>query len=181
VGAEKIELNSPGPYSITGPKYPCASAGSAVRRILLQLCLALLSLAAWGQSSDAAEIFDVASIKPAVPHESNGMVVYGCSGGPASSNPGRITCNGTNLLLLIEWAYGVSGAQIVGLARPLETFDIVTKVPAGATGPQVSRMWTQVSGQEDNTKLNHANPVCALSAHGRGRKGGLCHEQNRSE
>lgn len=52
-----------------------------------------------------------------------------------------IRCINVGLRGLIAAAYRVSVALVTGVQPPYPAFDVVTKVPAGATQEQVSRMW----------------------------------------
>jgi uncharacterized protein (TIGR03435 family) len=105
------------------------------------LFLALVEGAAFGQSADAPDVFEVASIKPAAPQGADGRYFAGCTGGPGSKDPGRITCTNQGLGGLIAMAYKVSVFRISGLKAPYPSFDIIAKVPAGATRSQITRMW----------------------------------------
>ena len=85
--------------------------------------------------------FEVASIKPsALP--GHGVIRLGPQGGPGSGDPGRVTYTFSTIRDLMVDAYGVKRNQISGGPNWLdsERFDIVAKVPAGATKEQVKVM-----------------------------------------
>ena len=101
------------------------------------LFLALSGGAVWAQSADTPDVFEVVSIKPSAPQGADGRYYSGC----ARVDPGRITCTNTTLYTLLAMAYRISDTRISGLKPPLLAFDIVAKVPAGATPDRVKRMW----------------------------------------
>jgi uncharacterized protein (TIGR03435 family) len=89
--------------------------------------------------------FDVASIKPFAPPQpgpnGRGMFIGG-GGGPGTPDPGRITRSGSTLRDLLMTAYNVKRYQISGPSWiETERYEIVAKVPEGATKEQVSVMW----------------------------------------
>lgn len=108
------------------------------------LLLLLSAGVASAQSADAQGAFEVVSIKPSAPRGAGGVGYYGCKGGPRSTDPGRITCTNTGLPILIVMAYGVSGPRISGMSTRVVPFDIVAKLPAGATPERVPQMWRQL-------------------------------------
>ena len=73
--------------------------------------------------------FEVASVKASGPHS-----VRGSDGGPGSKDPGRYSFGLATLMDLIVVAYEVDSIQISS-KTPLDQqrFDLVAKVPAGAT------------------------------------------------
>jgi uncharacterized protein (TIGR03435 family) len=105
------------------------------------LLLALLSRTAWDQAAGGVDAFEVASIRPAPPPGAGGKRLPGCSGGPGSKDPAMIRCINVGLRGLIAEAYRVSDALVTGVQPPYPIFDVVAKVPTGATEEQVSRMW----------------------------------------
>jgi uncharacterized protein (TIGR03435 family) len=104
-------------------------------------CIALMiSLSAWAQPA-GSNTFEVASIKPSPPPTGN-MFRMGMSGGPGSTDPGRITCDNMALRDLIQRAYALKSYQITGPDWMTSArYDIVAKVPANATKEQVLVMW----------------------------------------
>jgi uncharacterized protein (TIGR03435 family) len=100
------------------------------------LAVLLTSSAAWAQTAENSPAFEVASVKPAAPIVGN-RVMVGMRGGPGSSDPGQITYNNVTVKNLLMNAYGVKGFQISGPGwLDSERYDIVAKVPRGATKEQ---------------------------------------------
>jgi uncharacterized protein (TIGR03435 family) len=147
---------------LTGPRDGSVSVTSAGRvapyrpmRIPNRLTRQLLPVAAIvasygplqpprGQAqSQPAPAFDVASIKPADPAVRTGLLaIPRCTGGPGTNNPGQLTCTNYTLRLLIGRAYNAgkpwqfAGPASLGSAK----FDILAKVPPGATQEQFDLM-----------------------------------------
>jgi uncharacterized protein (TIGR03435 family) len=98
-----------------------------------------------------AQQFDVASVKPVDP-ESGGR--FGSSGGPGTSDPERITYS-VFLQSLLMTAYGVGSDQISGpdwLQR--ERYEIVAKVPPGATKEQANVMLQNLLAERFHVSLH---------------------------
>src|ERR1700735_4926541 len=99
--------------------------------------LAVLILAA----SVYAQTFDVATVKPAASPEPGKPMRIGFSGGPGSRDPGQISGTVT-LSMLVMNAYDVKAYQITGPPwLNMERYEIIAKVPVGATKDQVRVMW----------------------------------------
>lgn len=80
-----------------------------------------------------AQSFEVASIKPAAPMQS-GRIMVGSRGGPGTGEPGQITFTNSSIADLIQSAYDVKSFQVTGPGwLETERFDVIAKVPAGAT------------------------------------------------
>lgn len=97
---------------------------------------------AFGQTADNLT-FEVASVKRTPPPEPGARVFYGPPrGGPGTSDPGQITWTNAALRNILMTAYDV---QTFLVTAPdwmnTERYDIVAKVPAGATRAQVNVMW----------------------------------------
>ena len=89
---------------------------------------------AFGQS------FEVATVRPAPPI-TGGAVRIGIKGGPGTNDPGRVAYDGVTLKMLLQNAYGVKSYQISGPAwLDTERYDVVAKVPDGATKEQSNVM-----------------------------------------
>lgn len=103
-----------------------------MQRTILSASLLVLSCgAAFGQASPS---FEVASVKPAEAPSTPGMLRVGMRGGPGTPDPGQITYSNVTLKNLIMNAYNVKGYQITGPKfLDGDRFDIVAKVPKGAT------------------------------------------------
>lgn len=106
-------------------------------RVIVVLLLAIVCCA---QQPDSQVTFEVASIKPSAPPE-GGRMVMGARGGPGSADPIRFTASNFSLSSLISMAYDLKSYQ---LSAPSwlngERFDIVAKVPPGATREQFRLM-----------------------------------------
>ena len=97
--------------------------------------------AADAKSPDAKLEFEVASIKPSVMPGGRGMIRIGGRGGPGSADPSRATYNFSSLRDLLMDAYSMKRQQITGPDwLDSQRFDIVAKVPEGATKEQVKIM-----------------------------------------
>jgi len=104
--------------------------------------LALACVSAFGQTADSLT-FEVASVKRTPPPEPGARVFYGPPrGGPGTSDPAQITWTNAALRNILMTAYDVQTFLVTApdwLAT--ERYDIVAKVPAGATKAQVNVMW----------------------------------------
>jgi uncharacterized protein (TIGR03435 family) len=99
--------------------------------------------------------FEVASIKPAEPQVMGRMMV-GMRGGPGSGDPGQVTYNNISLRMLLMNAYGVKNFQITGPAwLDTERFDIVAKVPKGASKDDVKPMLQNLLAERFALTLHH--------------------------
>ncbi len=126
--------------------------------------LATVGLLAYGQT------FEVATIKPAAAN----AVAYASRGGPGSNDPGQISYRGWSLRELIMAAFG--SGQAYQLSAPdwldKQRFDIVAKVPAGATKDQVNLMLRSLLAERFKMELHHETknlPIYELTV----AKGGL--------
>ncbi len=99
----------------------------------------LLSLSVFGQTADSLT-FEVASVKRTPPPEPNARVFFGPPrGGPGTSDPGQITWTNAALRNILMTAYDVQTYQVTAPDwMNTERYDIVAKVPAGATKAQVT-------------------------------------------
>ena len=139
------------------------------RRMRTALCLTLACAFLDGQTR-AKPQFEVASVKPAA-----GRIQAPGPGGPGSSDPGQIAY--TNYLLkdLVYRAYEVPPHQ---LSAPSwmddgERFDIVAKVPPGATKTDVPLMLQNLLEERFHLKVHHESreaPAYALTVGKNGSK-----------
>ena len=98
------------------------------------------SCAALAQTAENSPSFEVASVKPAAPITGN-MIRVGMRGGPGSPDPGQITYSNVTVKNVLMNAYGVKGFQITGPGwLDSERYDIVAKVPRGATKAEFMAM-----------------------------------------
>lgn len=81
--------------------------------------------------------FDVSSVKRAGPS----TVRHRISGGPGTASPGQLTCQAVTLKQLVCRAYNIQQYQFAGPAwMNNDEFDIVAKIPAGATKTDLNLM-----------------------------------------
>jgi uncharacterized protein (TIGR03435 family) len=95
------------------------------------------------QDADESLNFEVASVKmaPASVVERPGSGYCQNGPGPGTADPGLLTCTGAPLKLLIFFAYSVQPYQVAGPDWIGSTYyDIVAKVPRGATREQMKLM-----------------------------------------
>jgi uncharacterized protein (TIGR03435 family) len=80
----------------------------------------------------------------------------GRRGGPGTADPGQITWNNATLKTLLTAAYNVKPYQVTGPAwLDTERFDILAKVPAGATQDQVNVMWQNLLKDRFGVAVHH--------------------------
>ena len=135
------------------------------------LCLGCV--VAVGQAADDLT-FEVASVKRSPPPEPNGRVFFGPPrGGPGTSDPGRITWTNAALRNVVMTAYDVQAYQVTAPDwMGTERYDIIAKVPAGATKAQVNVMWQNLLKERFGMVVHHESkefPVDELTV----AKGGL--------
>jgi len=101
-----------------------------------------MSMSAFGQTPDSLT-FEVASVKRTPPPGPNDRVFYGPPlGGPGTRDPGQVTWASATLRNILTTAYDVQTLLITAPDWLLtERYDIIAKVPAGATRAQVNVMW----------------------------------------
>jgi len=114
----------------------------------------VLGCGLWADETAKAPEFEAVSIKPAdMPSMAAAMaggggrmmVRVGCTGGPGSTDPGRLVCNGVNARMLIMRAYNLKTYQITGPGFvDSERYDITAKIPEGTTRDQFSLMLQKV-------------------------------------
>jgi uncharacterized protein (TIGR03435 family) len=106
-----------------------------------------------------AQTFDVATVKPSAPPEPGKPMMIGIRGGPGSADPGQISANVTLSMLLMN-AYDVKAYQLSGPPwLNMERYDVIAKVPAGATKEQVRVMWQNLLADRFGLTLHHQSKV----------------------
>jgi len=109
-------------------------------RLLHAVLIAGLAGTVLAQTTDPSSSFEVASVKAAAP-QGNGRMMMGGGGGPGTRDPGRYTMTNMPLKMLLAQAYDLKQHQVTGPAwLETEHYDIVAKVPAGATKEQMRVM-----------------------------------------
>jgi uncharacterized protein (TIGR03435 family) len=110
---------------------------------------------AFGQAAENLT-FEVASVKPAPPPDPSGRMFMGSRGGPGTPDPGQITWTNATLKFLLMSAYDVKQYQVTGPAwLDTERYNIVAKVPDGATKEQVAVMWQNLLKERFGMVLHH--------------------------
>lgn len=118
--------------------------------------LVLMCAAVSGQappSLGAQPAFEVASVKPAAPQAAN---IARSAGGPGTSDPERFTFTNVTLKTMLMRAYVVKNYQISGPGwLDSERFDILAKVPPGATKEQFEPMLQNLLAERFHLTLHH--------------------------
>src|SRR5580700_6734077 len=138
------------------------------------LCsLAHAQSAANAQPAEAKLGFEVASVKPSALPAGNGVIRLGRQDGPGSGDPGRVTYSFSTIRDLIVEAYSVKRSQVSGGPNWLdsERFDIVAKVPQGATKEQVKVMLQNLLAERFKLTLHRETKELPLYALVVGAKG----------
>jgi uncharacterized protein (TIGR03435 family) len=145
-----------------------------MRRADFCALLAFTSCVAFAQTPGATPAFEVATIKPAAPPETSmgrggGMIMglrMGSRGGPGTSDPGQIAYSGMSMKILLVNAYGVKNYQVSGPSwMDMERFDIVAKVPKGASKDDVKLMMQNLLAERFKLTLHREKkdlPMYAL-------------------
>ena len=125
--------------------------------------------------AQSAVEFEVATIKPAAVPAGRGAIRPGPRGGPGSGDPGRLTYSYSTIADLMANAYSVKRSQISGAPNWLdsERFDIVAKVPEGATKEQAKVMLQHLLAERFKLALHRETkemPVYALVVGSKGPK-----------
>ena len=102
------------------------------------------------------QTFEVASVKPSGPPPQGQRIEGYLQGGPGTADPARITDSRVTLQGLIRAAYGVDFDQIQGpgwIAE--EKYDIMAKVPPGATKDDLKVMLQHLLEERFNLAFHH--------------------------
>jgi uncharacterized protein (TIGR03435 family) len=111
-------------------------------------------VAAFGQAKEDLA-FEVASVKPAAPSP-DGRILVGGRGGPGTPDPGQITWTNATLKVLLTIAYDVKNYQVNGPGwLDSERYDVIAKVPEGATKEQVAVMWQNLLKERFGVVVHH--------------------------
>lgn len=120
---------------------------------------------AFAQAANPRLEFEVASVKPWTPPADGGRgpIMMGMQGGPGTADPSQVRYSGLPLKMVLANAYDVRPFQINGPAwLDMERFDIVAKVPAGATKDQVRIMLQNLLADRFRLKLHHETKDSAV-------------------
>ncbi len=126
---------------------------------------AALCCGAMAQTGQHPTEFEVASVKAAAPQDMHRMQVM-MRGGPGSPDPGQITYTNVSLRNIVMNAYGVKNFQISGPGfLDTERFDVLAKVPKGATKDDLKVMLQNLLAERFQIKLHQEKkelPIYAL-------------------
>jgi uncharacterized protein (TIGR03435 family) len=115
-----------------------------LRRWIGAILAVAVASVCFAQSVDPSLTFEVASVKPTPPPtsaEGKRMIRIGAQGGPGTGDPGQISYSFVSLRNLLTEAFGLKMYQISGQDwMDSERFDIIAKVPSGATKDEVKIM-----------------------------------------
>ncbi|MES1257748.1 MAG: TIGR03435 family protein [Acidobacteriota bacterium] len=135
--------------------------------VLVAVCCRLVhaQFAADARPAEAKLEFEVASVKPSA-RAGRGLMKLD-PGGPGGGDPGRLTYTFSTIRDLMVEAYGVKRYQISGAPNWLdsERFDVVAKIPAGATKEQVTGMLQNLLAERFRLTLHRETrdlPIYAL-------------------
>jgi|SRR5665213_191232 len=125
-------------------------------RHLLWIAGVLTCLSVFGQTADSLT-FEVASVKRSPAPDPNARVFFGPPrGGPGTPDPGQITWTNAALRNMVMTAYDVQTYQVTGPDwMNTERYDIVAKVPVGATKAQVNVMWQNLLTERFGMVVHH--------------------------
>jgi len=124
---------------------------------LLSASIAAFACAiALGQAAKSLT-FEVASVRPSAPVPPTGGVYFGpARGGPGTPDPGQITWSYATTKAMLLTAYDVKNYQINGPAwMDTERYDVIAKVPEGATAEQVREMWQSLLAERFGMTAHH--------------------------
>ncbi|HEY1755401.1 MAG TPA: TIGR03435 family protein [Bryobacteraceae bacterium] len=116
--------------------------------------IALLLVPWCARAADDPLSFEVASIRTVPDIGYPGLGVS--RGGPGTADPGRLTFEHATLKLFVMAAYGLQSFQVSGpewIAG--DRFDIIAKVPAGASKDQANRMLQNLLAERFKLTVHH--------------------------
>jgi uncharacterized protein (TIGR03435 family) len=123
------------------------------------VCLALTPLAAFSQTTPEPTAFEVVSIKAAEAMTGPGIRIG------ISQDKGRVTMSNVTLNIILMQAYRLKQQQLVSPAWMESTrFDIVAKLPEGATKEQVPAMLQTMLSDRFKVKIHKESKVLPIYA-----------------
>ena len=94
-----------------------------------------------------------------------GRIMIGMNGGPGTRDPGQITITNMSIKDLMTSAYNVKSYQVTGPDwMDSQRFDIVAKVPVGATKDDTNVMMQNLLQERFGLKLHHETKDMAMYA-----------------
>lgn len=124
--------------------------------------LLLCSFWALAQQPNPILTFEVASVKPAAP-QAMARLQGSANGGPGTPAPGRIEFTDMPLKALIMRAYDVQSFQVSGPSwMDSQRFDIIAKVPEGATTQDARIMLRNLLADRFRLKLHKGRKEAAI-------------------
>ncbi len=115
-----------------------------------------------GQQPNPKVTFEVASIKPAAP-QPMARLRGSVDGGPGTPAPGRMRFTDMPLKVLIMRAYDVQNFQVSGPSwMDSQRFDIIAKVPDGATQKDARIMLQNLLADRFKLKIHKGSKVAAI-------------------
>lgn len=100
--------------------------------------------------------FEVASVKTADPPAPGKFMFTNVRGGPGTNDPGQVTYTNMPLKFLLINAYDVQRYQVIGPDwLDSERYDVMAKVPQGATKEQARVMLQNLLAERFKMKLHH--------------------------
>lgn len=110
----------------------------------------------YSQSADSRPAFEVAAIKPSAQLDARRVPPRAMSGGPGTPDPSRVSIQFFSLSNLVILAYTLHPYQLSAPSwLETERFDIVAKVPDGATKQQLPLIVQNLLGERFHLMLHH--------------------------
>jgi uncharacterized protein (TIGR03435 family) len=127
-----------------------------IRGAILSGVAAFAGTSAFGQPTQTPT-FEAASVRPSAPVPPTGGVYFGpARGGPGTPDPGQITWSYASMKAMLLTAFDAKNYQISGPAwLDTERYDVIAKVPAGATKEQVNAMWQNLLTERFGLTVRH--------------------------
>ena len=127
-----------------------------MRNVFLGLCAAALAGgSALAQGAGDQMTFEVVSIKTAAPMPAGKMMI-GMRGGPGTADPGHLTYTNVSVKSIVVNAFGVKSYQVSGPDwMDSVRFDLVAKVPQGATKDDVKIMLQNMLKERFHLTFHH--------------------------
>lgn len=126
------------------------------RTILCAGIAVFACVTAFGQAAENLT-FEAASVRQSAPVPPTGGVYFGpARGGPGTPDPGQITWSYVSMKAMLLTAFDVKNYQISGPAwLDTERYDVVAKVPPGATMEQARIMWQNLLAERFGLTVRH--------------------------